>query len=378
MSIPRFSSDRTVVNLSNSILKHYGISGPHHDYFKDVDDILSIDANRGKKLVLIVVGGLGSNTLKKFKGRANFLYSSKISDIDSVYPTCSEASWTSICFYKYPMETGWLGQFQYFDKIPQYLEMNSGVVHGTNIYSSSVSTGMLAMDKSLTELIQRKYSEGTATKIMGSDCLNSKNELSSGLFFTQIDKALQNEKNNFTLAYWPKLRDEICKEGLGSPSAKKSIEAFSRSMEVLVNKYPNIIFMVVGDHGEEKVQWIDIRKYKDFTATLEDVEFSIEPRFASFRVKEECTHEFETLFLKYFSKDFELYTKEQAIRESIFGYGSQHKLFDAFLGKYILVSKGKKAFNDGYFNTKLKAYYGGTTKAERIVPLCMFNIQRKK
>ena len=76
---------------------------------------------------------------------------------------------------------------------------------------------------------------------------------------------------------------------------------------------------------------------------------------------------------KAFSKYFELYNKEQVYRENIFGYGSNHELFDEFIGDYILISKGKKSFTDGSFKTLYKYYYGGVTKKEKNIVLSFFN-----
>ena len=97
--------------------------------------------------------------------------------------------------------------------------------------------------------------------------------------------------------------------------------------------------------------------------------FSISLIFASFRVKEGKKEEFEKCFRTHFSKYFELYNKEQVYRENIFGYGSNHELFDEFIGDYILISKGKKSFTDGSFKTLYKYYYGGVTKREKNIVL---------
>lgn len=43
MSVYRLSKDRTLINLSNSIFKYFGISGPHPDSFPDVDEVLLND-----------------------------------------------------------------------------------------------------------------------------------------------------------------------------------------------------------------------------------------------------------------------------------------------------------------------------------------------
>lgn len=370
MSVSRLSQNKSLINLSNAFLKYFGISGPHPDYFPEVEDILFKDQNKGKRIVYLLIEGLGTDGLYSLRRKAPFLYNNQDFSLESVYPSTSLANFISFLYGKYPLETGWLGHVQYFQRVKQYIDMGNGVIHGTNTPSGIIPKDFLKKE-TIIDLLNAKAGKEVAYFLDGRDEKNVQGELSIGKFFTDIEEKIKVSDSRFVFALWPYFKEAVNLKG--RYNVEDAISALSRCLEALTTRNPDTIIIFSGDHGMVKNDWIDINKFKDFTECLIEPRISLEGRFASFLVKDEAFSMFEKSFREHFSKDFELYTKDQLYRESIFGYGSQFSLFDEFIGNYVLIAKGKKALTDRTFRTDDKFSSGGANEKERMFPLGILN-----
>ena len=101
--------------------------------------------------------------------------------------------------------------------------------------------------------------------------------------------------------------------------------------------------------------------------------FSIEPRASTFYVKEDKKEEFEKLFQKYYGDYFELFTREKALKNNIFGLGTESPFFQDFIGDYLAVSTDRYCFdyilpsrkNEPIMNM-IAAHAGGTEEEHKI------------
>ena len=101
-----------IVNLSNSILKHYGI--PTDNASLPVAD--SILSKNKKHVVVVLLDGLGVNILQEHLHYKDFLRRNFICTYSSVFPPTTTASTTSFLSGKYPIEHGWLGWDLHFEQ----------------------------------------------------------------------------------------------------------------------------------------------------------------------------------------------------------------------------------------------------------------------
>jgi len=370
MSIPKLSETNSQVNISNSILRHFSCPTFHQTY-SPLDNIL--DHIGDKKICLFLLDGFGKYIQKKSKSLCPFIYSHGKFDIDAVYPPTTVAATTAILSGKYPCETGYLGWTQYWKRSNEYLQTFSGIREGSDVHGS-ITPGEILHYKSIIEIINERNGDDSAHAIHGFNCKNEQGEMSSGIFFQTIEETLKKPETKFIYAYWPEPDHSLHAGGIYSKDTQKAIMLLNESIELITKRNPDVVFLSIADHGHVPVKWIDIRKYPDFMDTLVDGRFSIEPRLASFIVKEDKKQEFEKAYKAHFSKKFELLTKEQAYNNNIFGYGEHHKLLDELVGDYIMVSTGKYSLYSGFNYNGLVWTHAGATKEERIVELGVYNI----
>lgn len=378
MAIHHIDQNNSIVNITNSILKVFGISGPNNVPCPRIDDILNADENRGKKICLILLQGLGRYDLSKNRGSARYLASHQNIDMDCVYPSTSLCNLIALEYGMYPIQSGWIGDFVHLPEIDMYVDMDNGAVHGSSIFSGINPRQFLQDKYTLVDCINAIGGRDDCAVIVdGNAMVNAKNRQSSGMFFTAIEDIIRNKASRFVLAHSDAYEKALIKNGFSSREVKYCLEAFDRSMETLVERNPDVIFIVCGDHGHIKTSWIDINKYPDFVSTLKEPKFSISPRIASFRVKDQMGGEFERTFLSHFSEDFDMYTQSQIYMEHIFGYGSEFEHFKSMLGDYVLIAKKNKSFTDGDVKKLEKIVSGGASVEERTACVGFYNIGKK-
>src|SRR5574344_1617835 len=90
-----------LVNISNSILAHYGAE-TYHPTYKPLDRVLK--ANKDKKVCIVLLDGFGTYIQEIYKKDVPWIYSHKKFKITSVFPPTTVAATTSLLDGKYPKE----------------------------------------------------------------------------------------------------------------------------------------------------------------------------------------------------------------------------------------------------------------------------------
>lgn len=99
---------------------------------------------------------------------------------------------------------------------------------------------------------------------------------------------------------------------------------------------------------------------------------SIEARATSFFIKQGKQKEFEKLFNKYFKNDFILYTKEEVIKNRLFGPGKNNIYFEDTIGDFLAVATKDKYFLYNEHSKIFKSVHAGITEDEVVVPLIIY------
>ena len=115
--------DNSLLSVTTSLLKYYGISSPHAS-LPELDNILAAKAY--KNIVFMVLDGFGSYVMDTHLAKEDFLQRHKIRDISSVYPCTTTAATTTMHSGLSPLEHGWIAWACDFKETDECLELFSG------------------------------------------------------------------------------------------------------------------------------------------------------------------------------------------------------------------------------------------------------------
>lgn len=369
MAIPALKKDSSQVNISNSILKHFGVDS-FHSTFKPLDEIL--ERNKGRKVVLFLFDGFGKYIQEKTKEHCPYLYSHGKYDIGTVYPPTTVAATTSILSGKYPVETGWLGWTLYNKDTDEFVEYFSGHLSGTKDMAKFKPEEQLSYT-SIFELIDEKNGKGSARNLKGFDCKDCSGRANIDVFMNELQKIVDDDKTKFVYAYWAEPDHSLHGYGIDSPEVIKQIDLIDSRLAKFVEANKDVLFLSIADHGHIGIDYLDIRQFPDFMDTLVKPTFSMEPRFASFWVKPGRERDFVEAYKKHFSQYFDCYSKDQIYKENIFGYASKNDVSDKFIGDFVLIATDTIALlaSDDY--PHLVSQHAGSLPIETTVELGVFN-----
>ena len=185
--------------------------------------------------------------------------------------------------------------------------------------------------------------------------------------YSKIEKYCKLDGKKYIYAYDEEPDHTMHMFGPDNKTVKDLIRYRNIMTEKLCEKLKDTIIFVVADHGHIKVENIFLKNYPDIVECFR-MGTSTEVRATSFFIKEDKYLEFEKLFNKYFSDDFDLYTKKDVLDSNLFGDGEKNELIDSELGDYIAIAKTNKTLiYEG--DEVLYSHHAGYTDDEIYVPL---------
>ncbi|MDD3999454.1 MAG: alkaline phosphatase family protein [Bacilli bacterium] len=353
----------SILNVSNSILKHYQVS-VDYETIKGLDMVLK---KNFRHIFLILLDGFGINLLTKYLPKESGMQKDFKKEITSVFPPTTVAATNAILSGLPPYSTGYLGWIQYFKN------EDANVVVFRNLDADNP-------ENILKENLQEKYLyyENIYAKIKKASPEVETFELFPAFrpagfesFHDQANRIIEiSKKKNrtFTYSYWTEPDSIEHEKGINSFETKAVVEKLNLEYERLTKALGNdSLLILIADHGVVDVEEINI---------LADLELmnclirkpSIETRACTFFVKAEKEAEFLDVFFKKYGENFILYSKENLYQERLLGNGKKHPLLDDFIGDYLAVSIDKYLFNMSE-EPSFKAHHAGLTKDEMMVPL---------
>ncbi len=369
MRIPDY--DNCLVNLSNSILRHFGLE-TFHPSIPQVDKIL--DGN--KQIIIFLFDGLGETILNKHLDEDNYMRLNVRHRLSSVFPPTTVAATNAFLNAKYPLETGYLGWTEYFYEHP-----NEPIEVFTNKFKldekstplPNVSFKHLARFN-IIDTINAHALDKTRAHLLYCYPVDKKGPRLLSTFTKKAFKLAKQTENSFVYAYWNNPDHTIHKFGVNSKAAKRQVRKINRLFVryATMPKNQNVLTLAIADHGLIDVTPIDLLKeHPEFKKMLEKP-WVIESRAASFFIKDEYKQEFKQLFNTYYEGKFELYSKEQVLKNHIFGLGTPHPIINLSLGDYLAVAISN--FNIVYPNEKpFKAHHAGAMDEEYTLSLIGVN-----
>lgn len=368
--------NHSILNLINSILKHYNVKTKYNGLTK-LDKILEKDY---KNIVLIILDGMGKHILSKTSPNG-FLEKNTIDTITSVCPSTTTAAITTYYSGKPPIETGWIAMSQYFKEYGRAIEMLRKIdsYTGETIKNTKMDVYDLVKYETIYEQIEKASPEVKAYEVNPVFCeARSKRNINADsipLLCDTIKSICTNKYKNFILAYSDNPDSILHKYGCESDEAKEYITNAEKEIEKLSDslKDTDTLIIVSADHGHKDIEKVyNILELEDIQDCL-IMPASLESRAVTFWVKEDKKEKFEKIFKTKYKEEFILYKKEDFLNQNLLGFGIKHPKIDDFIGNYIAIAIGssiiKLETNIGKEKKNKKSTHCGFTPDEMEVPL---------
>lgn len=368
--------EHSILNLINSILKHYNVNTKYNSLTKLEKELFK----NYKNVVLIILDGMGEHILKNVSPNGYFI-KNNVDKITSVCPSTTTAAITTYYSGKPPIETGWIAMSQYFKEYGRALEMlrKTDSYTGEKIKNAKIDVFDFVKYETIYEQIEKASPDVKAYEINPTYCdARSKRNINAdniGYMCDAIKSICSNKDRNFILAYSDKPDALLHKYGCKSEEAKQFILEAENKIQEMKKDLEDTLVIVSADHGHK-----DIEKIYNIVE-LEEIQdciimpASLESRAVTFWVKEDKKEKFENYFNKNFKEEFILYKKEEFLNKNLLGFGNKHHKIDDFIGNYIAISIGgsiiKLGTNISKDKAEKKSTHCGFTPEEMEVPLIL-------
>lgn len=376
--------NNSILNLITSILKKYKVESQHTSLSK-IDKILE---KQYKNIVLMILDGMGENILKNISPNGIFS-KNKIDTITSVYPCTTTAAMTTYYSGKAPIQTGWIAWTQYFKEYGKHINVlqERDFWTGEKLEIKNLKISDIIGYKTIYEQIEEQNKKVKTYEIVPSYCAKKAkvtmvaNNLQE--MCNSIVTLCKNTENKFVMAYQDNPDSIIHKNGCYSEETRNFIREAEEEIEKMLQeiKGTNTLLIISADHGHQDInETIDILELEEIQECL-IMPPTLESRMVGFFVKDTKRKEFEDRFKKRFQNKYILYTKEEILKNNLFGYGNKHKKMEDFIGDYIAIAIADTEIKlETYLSREIKepkqkkSSHCGLTQNEMEVPLIVFDI----
>lgn len=365
-----YSKTHSLVNLSNTILAHYHAP----TYHPPIPQLLKL--LKGKtKIAFLLFDGMGQSILNRHLPFFSWLRSKKILSITSTFPSTTAAATNSFLSGQYPNEIGWLGWAQYFPEHDRILELFTGkdsLLQQPHITPTELQKTIHY--QSIFNLIHQHQPHLNVQQVWPD--IRPGGYKTMDEWFDRLNEIGHQEEPSFTYGYWLDPDKTIHQQGVKSLVVKSVVRTIQSKLKALTKQNPDTIYIVFADHGLVDVSFLSIQQHKEIFSLLKR-SFSLEPRAATFFVKDQQQALFAKRFQQTYGKHFLLLTKQEVIDLQIYGLGTNHPRFNDFIGDFVAIAKDKYAFTHGTKDDKMpltmKAHHAGMTKSEMLVDVMIIN-----
>lgn len=361
-----------ITNLACSIRKYFDLDYKHNtlDY---IDKVL--DEYKPKNVVTILCDGMGSNIMDRMLDKDAFLIKNRIKPITTVFPATTVAATTSMMTGLNPCETGMLGWDMYYKDIDKTISVYLNSDKEDPEHKPLSEAIKYNKEHMITKTIMQEINEVGKYKSYKLFPFGEGSYKSLDDMFIRIEDICNKEGMKYIYAYDNEPDHTMHEIGSDTKEIKDIIVDLNKRIEKLSSKLTDTIIFVVADHGHINVKDYYIADYPDVEDCLLR-NTSLEPRATNFFVKANKKEEFNKLFNKYFSNDFDLYEMKDVIESKLFGDGEENEIFRDALGDYLAIAKTDKTLI--YKGSEvLKSQHAGYTDDEIYIPLIKVKTKKK-
>ncbi len=355
--------NESLVSLASSILAYYGIDNPGHPSLSRIDSLLN--RRKPRNIVLMLFDGFGYNIMKRNLPKNCFLRKHIIGSISSTFPPTTVAATTAMRSGKTPIETGWLGWFSYYKEIDEVVttftshRFNDDSYVGQNLAAKYIPYSPIGarINNANPDVMYSELAPFSKPKI------DSLSKIESSL-----SSLLSNGKCNYVYCYWPDPDRTMHDYGVNHPKTIDVERCIDSFVESLTGKFSDTIFFVVADHGLIDAKYVYLSDYPGLLSMLKRP-FSMEPRAATFFIKDGMAESFKKEFEESIGEHFIIMDRNELFKSGLLGYGTPHPMVDEFVGDYIAIAKDDYCLSMERNGNELIGIHAGLTQDEMLVPL---------
>ena len=348
------------INVTSSILKHYGAQFSHATH-PVVDQALE----KGyRHIVFALFDGMGISLLERMLPASSFLRRHMRTSMTAVYPSTTTCATTSIESARCPAEHAWLGWTLYFHEIEKAVDVFTNRSEGEEAAEYDVASRYIPRTSVMDALAAVPDLKTYCISNFTDDVyVETEDEL-----FAAIQAYCQKDEKSYIYVYWNEPDHTMHGRGCYHEDVKTILQNINRKMEALRAQLDeDTLIMITADHGlvDAKHHYLD-----DHPRIAQMLEHrpTIEARAASFHVRKECLEAFPKVFREEYGEHFLLLDRESFINEYL-GEGKVHPKVYAFVGDYMALATDQDCI-DGYRSDfELKGVHAGLTADEMLVPL---------
>lgn len=362
MAFPCYSE--SLLSVTASILNYYGAQSCHKS-LRALDKVLE---SNPQNVVLMVLDGMGSQVLFKHMHEASFLRQNLLTSISSVFPPTTTAATTTLESGLSPIEHGWLGWCLYFSEIDDTVDIFTGDL---SYKTGCVTEYNLAKTHLPYKTMYEKIEAAGGVRAHSLSPFSQEPCPDIASLCSRISQLCKNGKN-YIYAYCTNPDYDLHRLGGDAQRVREFLEDTDKQLTELVKGLKNTLLIITADHGHRDVQWLFLEDYEELFSLLRQPP-SLEPRAMCMYIKPGCEGRFKELFLKSFSRDFILFTRQEALSTGLFGPGTPHQKANELLGDFIAVATGPYCLQYRRIEGDIpfKSHHAGLSSEELNVPLIL-------
>lgn len=348
------------VNLACSVLKEFGAAYTHPTLaFMD-----ALMRHTYQNVVVILLDGMGMDALEYHLAADGFFRRTLKGEMTSVFPPTTVAATTSIETGLTPAEHGWLGWTLYFEEVDKLVNVFPNVDKYTNRQAADYHVAERCIPyESIHEKINGAgVGRSHVVAPYGPGKVRDADE-----FFARIRALCTSGGRKYIYAYWDEPDSLMHDTGCRSQEANAYIRMLEEKTERLADELSDTLLIITADHGHLDVSYSLITDYPEIEKMLVRP-LSIESRAAVFYIKDDYLNVFPAAFREAFGKDFNLYTSEEIRRMELFGNGTPHKKFDAFVGDFLAAATGETCLIYDRTSKQFVSTHAGLDAREMRIP----------
>lgn len=361
--------DRSILSISASVLKYFGVKDCSHKTLPEFDEFLKKDY---KNIIVMLFDGLGVSAINQHLSENDFLRKHLVCPISSVYPSTTVAATTAIESGYSPAETAWLGWDLYFEEIGENVTIFRNTLQKNGKIAAKYNVAKKYIPyKRIFQRIEEVRGRKTAYCVSAFSKYRSR---SVRHICKTVKRISKRRKQKYIYTYWHQPDNIMHIYGVSSTEVKYEIQMINKEVENLCKNLKNSLVIVTADHGQTDC----VNKYLEDYPVLTDmlkIPPSVETRALSLFVNEGKAEAFKEEFNKYFGSDFRLMTKEEVFSEGLFGCGEAHKKTSDFIGDFLAVATGNVMLNFKRSDFEAIGGHAGLTKEEMTVPFIAIEVE---